>query len=237
MRRRPEDMGFHPDGAAEPIVHSGSSERGGERAAPPVQHSSEEVVWSRREAVRTQAFWLIVAALSIANVGVAGLNLHIFPYVSEMSGSAVVAATVLSIIAFTQLTFPLIWGIVAERIEVRKALVIKFAVQAVGLTMAVATTQLVPVYLGFFLYGIGISGGMVLTDLLWAAYFGRLSLGTVRGLGLLMTHGFAAAGPPFFGFLYDITKSYFLPFTILIMALTVSAFLCLAIRSPQKVKH
>ncbi|HEX9879108.1 MAG TPA: hypothetical protein VGB25_02810, partial [Candidatus Binatia bacterium] len=89
-------------------------------------------------------------------------------------------------------------------------------------------------YLGFFMYGIGISGGMVLTDMLWAGYFGRLSMGAVRGLGLLMTHGLAAAGPPFFGFLYDITKSYFLPFVLMIAALGTSALLCLTLSPPEK---
>lgn len=235
MRRRPEDMGLHPDGAAQPFYQPGPLKGEEPRATPRVRPLAEEVTWSRREVIRTRAFWLIVAALTIPNIGVAGLNLHIFPYVEEISGSSVVAATVLSIIASTQLIFPLIWGFLADRIEVRKALILKFLVQAAGLSLVVSTTHFAPLYLGFFLYGIGISGGMVLTDLLWAAYFGRLSLGTVRGLGLLMTHGFAAMGPPFFGFLYDASKSYFLPFTLLIISLAVSSVLCLGLRPPTKV--
>lgn len=235
MRRRPEDMGLNPDGAAEPYYRGVSTSRGeGNRPTQQVKALAEEAVWSRGEAVRTRAFWVIVATLTISNIGIAGLNLHVFPYVNEVSGSTAVAAGVLSVIAFSQLSFPLVWGLIAERIEAPRALVIKFLVQAAGLLLIVSTTRLPVLYLGFFMYGIGISGGMVLTDMLWAGYFGRLSMGAVRGLGLLMTHGLAAAGPPFFGFLYDITKSYFLPFVLMIAALGTSALLCLTLSPPEK---
>lgn len=84
------------------------------------------------------------------------------------------------------------------------------------------------------MYGVGISGGMVLPDLLWAQYFGRISLGAIRGLGLLMVQSISAVGPPFFGFLFDITGNYILPFILLIGALTISAALCLVMRPPKK---
>ncbi|NIO10619.1 MAG: hypothetical protein GTO40_22490, partial [Deltaproteobacteria bacterium] len=96
----------------------------------------------------------------------------LFAYVSDTSGSEMIAASVLSTLAFTQLAFPLIWGFFAERVEVRFALFLKFLVQAVGLFIAINSVSLFPLYVGFFMYGIGISGGMVLPDLLWARYFG-----------------------------------------------------------------
>ncbi len=100
--------------------------------------------------------------------------------------------------------------------------------------LAIISGGLFPLYFVFFLYGIGISGGMVLPDILWAHYFGRLSLGSIRGLGLLMVQSISAIGPPFFGFLFDITGSYILPFTLLSAALTISAILCLVMRPPTK---
>jgi len=234
MRRRPEDMGLHPDGVSGRLNEPALSKGKDRRLTAQVQTLTEEVAWSRTEAVRTKTFWLIVTALTIANVGAAGLNLHVFSYVTESRESAVVAATVLSIMAFTQLAFPLVWGFFAERVDVRMAMMMKFLIQATGLSLAVVTRDLPPLYLGFFLYGIGISGGLVLSDLMWASYFGRLSLGSVRGMGLLVIHSISAAGPPFFGFLFDITGSYFLPFTLLSAALTISAILCLVMRPPTK---
>ena len=234
MRRRPEDMGLRTDGESAPSEETSPSKG---KSQPSTAHHptlAEEVVWSRAEAVRTRTFWLIVTCLIFANVGAAGLNLHLFAYVSDTSGSEMVAASVLSTLAFTQLSFPLIWGFVAERVEVRFALFLKFSIQASGLLLVITSASLFPLYFGFFLYGIGISGGMVLPDLLWAHYFGRLSLGSIRGLGLLMVQSISAVGPPFFGFLFDFTGSYFLPFTLLIAALTISAILCLVMRPPTK---
>jgi cyanate permease len=70
--------------------------------------------------------------------------------------------------------------------------------------------------------------------MIWANYFGRISLGKIRGMGSLLTHAFSAGGPPFFGFLFDATQSYFLSFSIFIGLLFASAFLSLFLRPPKK---
>jgi hypothetical protein len=54
-------------------------------------------------------------------------------------------------------------------------------------------------------------GTSILAEMIWANYFGRISLGKIRGMGSLLTHAFSAGGPPFFGFLFDATKSYLFP--------------------------
>lgn len=56
----------------------------------------------------------------------------------------------------------------------------------------------------------------------------------IVGLGFLITQLFSAGGPPFFGFLFDATKSYFTSFVIFTIALIISAFLILLVRPPQK---
>jgi hypothetical protein len=109
-----------------------------------------------------------------------------------------------------------------------------FLVQSAGLALVPATGQVVPLYIGFFLYGIGLGGGWVLQELIWATNFGRVSLGTVRGLGILVTHAFGAAGAPFFGFVHDVTGSYRSSFLAFVVALIMSALLSLAVRAPRK---
>ena len=52
-----------------------------------------------------------------SSMGVTGLNLHVFPYVTDIGYSPVVAATVMSVIASMQLASPLVWGLVAERMD------------------------------------------------------------------------------------------------------------------------
>ena len=233
VRRTPEDMGLRPDGAAEPVANDGGSARG-QRTTNQQSANETEMPWTRAEAVRTTAFWLLVITFGISSVGVTGLNLHVYPYVTDIGHSPVVAATVMSVIASMQLASPLAWGFLAERIDPRIAAMLRFIVQGIGLGLAIATGNLICLYAGFFLYGIGLGGNMVLPDLLWANYFGRRSLGKIRGLGLLISQVLAALGPPFFGFLFDITGGYGLSFAIFGGALATSAVLSLMLRPPKR---
>jgi cyanate permease len=68
----------------------------------------------------------------------------------------------------------------------------------------------------------------------WANFFGRASLGTVRGLSMFFSHLFAASGAPFFGFLYDRMGSYNFSFIIFSCALFTSAFLILLAKPPKQ---
>ena len=231
VRRSPEEMGLYPDGAPGPPLARAAAraQTGSER-----QLGGQEIVWSRQEAIRTRAFWLIVIIFGVSSIGVTGLNLHVFAYVSDLGHSEVIAATVMSVIASTQLASPLVWGLLADRFDIRVTTMIKFMIQGVGLALAIATENLFLLYAGFFLYGIGLGGSMVLPEILWADYFGRVSLGKVRGLGLLLIHVLASMGPPFFGFLFDLMRSYDLSFALFVGALIGSGFLSLRLRPPQK---
>ena len=232
VKRRPEDMGLYPDGEGEPDAIDSTLRQ--KNAARELSTNISEIVWTRAEAVRSSAFWLLVITFGISSVGVTGLNLHVYPYVTDLGHSAVVAATVMSVIASMQLASPLAWGLLAERIEPRLAAMLRFVVQGIGLGLAIATGNLICLYAGFFLYGIGLGGNMVLPDILWANYFGRRSLGKVRGMGLLISQVLAAMGPPFFGFLFDVTGGYGLSFALFGCALITSAFLSLMLRPPAK---
>jgi len=233
VRRSPEDMGLYPDGAAEPVAGGNGSARN-KKTASELRFADSETVWTRTEAVRSSAFWLLVTTFGISSIGVTGLNLHVYSYVTDIGHSAVVAATVMSVIASMQLASPLAWGLLAERIDARITAMLRFVVQGVGLALAISTDSLICLYAGFFLYGIGLGGNMVLPDILWANYFGRRSLGKIRGMGLLISQVLAAAGPPFFGFLFDITGGYGLSFAIFGLALMTSAGLSLMLKPPRK---
>ena len=72
--------------------------------------------------------------------------------------------------------------------------------EAAGLYVAANAQDLSTIYLGFFFYGLGLGGAQVLEEVMWADYFGRVSLGTVRGAALQIVLLCGVCGPPFFGF-------------------------------------
>jgi MFS family permease len=236
MRRRPEDMGLVPDGSTGARVED---TKAGEKTASLRNRASSlaDVPWSRGEALRTPAFWLIVTTFGVASVGVTGLNLHVFAFVSDQGHAPMVAAFVMSIIAFMQFSTPMVWGVLAERMEIGRLIMAKFLIQAAGLLWALSDPGIISLYGGFFLYGIGMGGTSILSEMIWANYFGRISLGKIRGMGSLLTHIFGAGGPPFFGLLFDATQSYQLSFRIFIAMLFASALLSLLLRPPKKQKE
>jgi cyanate permease len=109
-----------------------------------------------------------------------------------------------------------------------------FLIQGMGIGIAVLTKELMLIYAGFLVYGVGLGGSLVLQEIMWATYYGRASLGVVRGLGMLITLTFGAAGAPFFGFIFDATGSYAISFMTFALALLLCALLTLFARAPRK---
>jgi MFS family permease len=230
LRRRPEDIGLCPDGDTPGPTVDGSAANNKLDDSPRL---TERAAWTRGEVLRLPTFWLLVVTFGIASVGIAGLNLHIYSYVTDIGYSPLVAASFMSTIAITQLGSTLLWGMLADKFDIRKVSCVQFFIQGVGLVTAITSETIQITYLGFFLYGTGLAGSFVLREVIWANFFGRNSLGTVRGLSLFFSNLFAASGAPFFGFLHDLTGSYNLSFTIFSCALFTSSALILLAQAPM----
>jgi MFS family permease len=234
VRRKPEDIGLLPDGDMPSQKTYTTPNNSALLSTKEDLTFSAETSWTRAEALRLPTFWLLVLTFGIASVGIAGLNLHIFSYVTDIGYSPLIAASFMSTIALTQLGSTLVWGMLADKFDIRKVSCIQFLIQGVGLVTVISSGQIHLTYLGFFLYGTGLAGSFVLREVIWANFFGRASLGTVRGLSLFFSNLFAASGAPFFGFLHDRTGSYNLSFTIFSCALFTSAFLILLATPPPR---
>ena len=141
-------MGLLPDGRSSTENESGvDAKRAGKKDN---RAADDDVVWTRREALRTPAFWLIVTAFGVAHVGVSGLNLHVFSFVSDQGHPATVAALVMSTIAFMQFSTPFVWGLCAERLNIGRVIMAKFIIQGAGISLALSDPGLVSLYGIFF---------------------------------------------------------------------------------------
>ncbi|TMA81760.1 MAG: MFS transporter, partial [Deltaproteobacteria bacterium] len=114
MRRSPEEMGLLPDGGPVEVKEAVATPHKRQYAK---RTGADDVEWSRREALRTPVFWLIASTFGVAQIGVTGLNLHVFSYVTDQGHPTLVAASVMSIIAVMQFSTPIVWGILADRMD------------------------------------------------------------------------------------------------------------------------
>ena len=91
-------------------------------------------------------------------------------------------------------------------------------------------------WLGVAVYGLGFSGVLVTQEVVWANYYGRLSLGLVRSLGYLITFGISATGPVIMNIVFDILGSYRPAFMVIIGIFSLAALL-MGIAKPATAKR
>jgi hypothetical protein len=78
LRRQPEDLGMFPDGIA-------PTSRSAEAATSESQTSTTgERSWSRAEALRTTALWLLVLSVFLASLGTGGIAFHTVAYFTHV---------------------------------------------------------------------------------------------------------------------------------------------------------
>lgn len=220
MRRRPEDMGLRPDGRPEPP-----------RAKP--EESAPESTWTVKEAVRTRAFWLIVLACSQVFMVIGGVNLHQLPYMTDVGISPTVAVGAVSLASVVAAAATLLWGLLSERFSVRYCLSFVFFSLAASLVLLMAIKSVAMAYAYAVLWGLSLGGVGVLVQLVWPHYYGRLSLGTIRGITWPVQMAANSVGPLLAGWIYDTVGSYQHAFELFTVAAVLAAIWMLLAKAPQ----
>ena len=214
--RRPEDVGLQPDRLAD-----------GTTAAP------VEARWSRAEAMRTPAFWLLSLYTVLVYPVQAGVSLHQAPHLIERGISPVAAASVIAVLAAVSALAGFGIGFLPRRWPVRYLMAVAAACQSAGSFGLIYVSSAEIALLPACLFGLGIGGLMVLLPMAWADYFGRESFGAIRGVALSLQVTAQAAGPLVSGLLRDSSGDYtesLLLFGALAAAAAVAA---LAARRPR----
>jgi MFS transporter, OFA family, oxalate/formate antiporter len=194
--RRPEDLGLTPDRA--PAADAGNK---------------EEPAASRREALRSPAFWLLLLYTVLVYPVQAGVSLHQAPNLIERGIGADIAATIVGTFSLATMAGTVLCAVLPRRLEPRWPLAATGALLGAG-ALLMSRLHSAPVgYLAASLFGLGVGGVMTLLPFAWAQYFGRAHFGAVRGIALSAQVLAQAVGPLFSGAMRDWSGSYALPFT------------------------
>jgi MFS transporter, OFA family, oxalate/formate antiporter len=170
LRRRPEDLGLLPDGATAPTAADGTT-----RPLEP------EGGWSFREAVRTRALWLLIAAGTIGSLVNSAVGFHQVAYYTDMGIAATAAALSLSLYAFSGALANGVWGWLTERYSER-ILAMLAAIVTAGAVLYVLTVRSVEGALVFsVVFGITSRGESTLLSIILAHYYGRQAYGAITG--------------------------------------------------------
>lgn len=220
----PEELGLKPDGdPGEPRTQS-------DNATMP-----EEPAWTARQAIRTPTLWLLAVGIGMLFVIHSGVNIHLVAYLRDQGLGEAVAAAAISVTAIMTAVGSLAWGWIVERVPVRFALASVALIMSVTSPAFIMADTIVEAYFFAGLFGFALSGLLVVPPVAYADYFGRRSLGTIRGITEPFMSLGQAIGAVTSGLIFDMTDSYTIAFwTFSVIGVVTAIGIALARQPVQK---
>ena len=223
--RRPEDMGLAPDGGA--ATAAAVTKRPGAAVSAPA-----EAAFTRAQALRTPAFWLLLAYTVLVYPIQAGISLHMAPHLIEHGIAPAITATIVSTYSLMSAVASLVVGFLPRRWPIR------YPMAGIALFLTVSPLLMTTIasppqaYLAAALFGFGVGGILTLLPIAWADYFGRASYGAIRGVALSAQVIAQAVGPIVSGGLRDWTGDYRLSLVVFAVLGALSIVAALTARRP-----
>ena len=202
VRRAPEDYALHPDGKTAQQMAAGD----GDLARADFEHSM-----TRAQAVRTLQFYLLVMAFGLFQISITVMLIQTIPFLTDAGYSRLVAASMLSAASVPAFLSKPLWGVLIDRFSARILAAVGAAITGLSVMLIVLTVMLQRewlVYGAFLLMGVGWGGLIPLQEVIWATFFGRRYLGSVRSMAMPFTFGMSALGPVLVAFAYDRLGNY-----------------------------
>ena len=213
VAERPEDIGLLPDGIKPDGIEPDGQAVGVANPATAVQIPDRNGMmaddsWSLRGAMGTKAFWVLFfmgMAMFCVNTGT---NVHIGAYYRDQGLTLTLAAVAISFSWFVSAFGSIVWGWVLEKVEARYAYSLVLMILGTSTLYLLTVDSVSGAFVAAALIGSVSAGSQVIPTLMYADYFGRNSLGKIRGIsetGVLIGQ---STGPLFAGLVFALYGSY-----------------------------
>ena len=198
----------------------------------PTATGKPEPTFSRAEAVRTPAFWLLMLYTVLVYPVQAGVSLHQAPHLIERGLEPTTAALIVSAFSLMSGVGTFACGFLPRWLPIRVLLALVGLLLALGIMLLTHVSTSADGYAAAGLFGLGIGGVLTLLPLAWADYFGRANYGAIRGLALSAQVLAQATGPLLSGILRDATGDYRIALNCFAALSVMSIFAALAAKVP-----
>ena len=232
FRRRPEDFGETVDGLGAARGKVDLNGQPGELASAP---ENSEPEFTAKQALRTQAFWLLSAGHGVALIIVTAVNTHAINHMRISLGYTIAqAAFYITLMTGFQVIGVLLGGVLGDKLQKNKVAAWCMVMHMVGMLML--TYALGPVMLVLFAVFHGLAWGIrgPFMQAIRADYFGRKSIGMILGLSAMITAIGQVTGPLLAGILGDATGNYDFGFTVLALIAGSGTFLFWFAKPPAR---
>ncbi len=229
LRQRPEMMGLRPDGDPPTPDISASQDEGSTVQGAAV---TEEPQWTLGEAIRSPALWLLTLAAGQGSIVGAGVNLHLFSYLTDKGIPEYMAVTITSTLFIMGGVGGLAWGFLAERLPIRLCVSASFFFASICVLILMQVNGTFTAFVFAISYGFVLGGWNILIGLMIASYFGRRSLGTITGFIAPFQLAANSVGPIAAGLAYDLTGGYVPAFIMFSISYVLASFWMLLAKPP-----
>lgn len=241
LRRRPEDMGLLPDNAGPASEKKGVDDL--LEAKNPGGGSAElaEPIWTRAQATRTKTFWTLTLLTCLIPFLQAGINFHMYPFLTDQGFSETTAVWVISTIAVFGAVGSITWGMLAEKIRIQALMAANLFGSGVVFLLFYWTVRfkfsdgfgIGIIFLLAAMHGILHGGRNTLVSLIWAVFFGRSALGSIYSFSIPFRSVANACGPIFAALFFDLLGSYALPFYLFAAIYFISGIVSIRMQPPK----
>ena len=248
IRESPAQMNLRPDGDQEPDQQTGDSRP--TRTPGPLEATS----W--RESLRSWPFWQMSGAYFVCGATTFILSAHFIPYAQDRGASPGMAALIFAVMNGLNIVGATSAGYLSDKVGGTKnwltlvyvmrglAYLMLLTTPLMGITIVGGTSSILGIglvinwnILGLWIFaciaGFSWIATLPLTSSLTAEVYGLRAMGTISGITFMFHQIGGFCSVMLAGWLYDVTGSYTLPFSIIGSLLGLAAISAFSIREKR----
>ena len=223
IKQQPSDVGQYPDGEGRPQGDGGNQKN--------TVDANQMRIWTRRQAIKTVAFWSIALAFMLALGGQIAYLVHQVSFLGQYLGTQG-AANAVAITAVASIVGRLFLGTFVDRCDKRHVTMVCILIQGLAVLTLAFYSHVALLYICTFAFGLTMGSLIMMQSLIIGECFGIPSFATVSGaIGLCCMPG-AAFGPMIAGAIFDATQSYQGAFVLFAIASFVAMGVVLFAKPP-----
>lgn len=194
LRRRPEDLGLHPDGSKAPVSHPVTAGR-----------SAPTSLWT---VLRDPAFRYLVIVFSLTSLVAFGVHIHLLAFLLDRGFDPAFAATATGLVGAMQVLGRVILGLAGDRVSPKVSAAVILGLQPVALIILLLVPGTFGVFAAVAFFGAAKGAVTLIRPSYVASLYGRERYASIAGVLAAFVIGANALGPIVTGAAYDVSGSY-----------------------------
>ena len=208
VTQRPEDVGLLPDG------DEAKSKQAGAAGTAAAGKAVVQIEWTTRQAVRTPALWVLAVGTGVLFLLQSGTNVYQADLLRSRGIELSLSQISIVVNAAGTGLGSLLWGRVLEKMSVSRTYGIVALLMAVACGLFIKANTVAVAFLSAGLFGVAVGGILVVPSVAYANFFGRQSLGAIRGVTEPFTSMGQAIGAVASGLVFRWAGGYGIAFAI-----------------------